>query len=236
MSVSGWRLSCGAGIRYACIPHTLRMHTAYACIPHTLRMHTAYVRMEAELWSRYTLRMHTAYATVRCTAHMCVMSAYTLELWRIWRMWRAVLGGTARRYACIPHTLRVHTHTLRCIWRMWRAVLAGTCHSCAHFRRQGIYLACVLTLTMLNMPNTSISVLILLYMCPQLGGSPRRYHLCAHSRRPAGAHFFPPFHFFIFFNVWIPALHPADAHFLSLHLFHFSLFFSIFFNAWIPAL
>jgi hypothetical protein len=56
------------------------------------------LKMEAELWSRYTLRMHAAYAThayrirYACITHalqygvllyMCVMPAYTLELWRI---------------------------------------------------------------------------------------------------------------------------------------------------------
>ena len=137
---------------------------------------------------------------------MCVMSPYTLELWRI--------------------------------WFIWRAVLAGTYHSCAHFRRQGIYLAFVHANSMLNMPNTRRCVLILLYICPQLAGSPPRYHLCAHSRRqPAGAHFFPLSFLPFFFNASIPSRQPAGAHlfsFSTLFISFFPLFFYFFGNAWIP--
>ena len=85
-----------------------------------------------------------------------------------------------------------------------------------HTLRQGVPL---------NMPNTSICVLILLYVCPQLAGSPPRYHLWAHSRRqPAGAHIFSFFTLFISFsplffsffsNAWIPTDKPAGAKYMS---------------------
>ncbi len=48
-----------ARIRYACMQHTLRIHTAYAT-------HACRIRYACMPHNAHTLRMHTAYATHAC--------------------------------------------------------------------------------------------------------------------------------------------------------------------------